>query len=137
MLKKILLSLLLASLLIGAALPVLAQSVIPDQCTIKKDTGIANCPGAGSPCPYATNELCGLCCMISTIFYVADWIFTFLMIIVILFVLWGAFDILQAAGDAERINKGRDRIMYAAVGLGIALMAKAIPAVVKYMVAGS
>lgn len=134
MLKKIIIGLLLGCLLVGMALPVFAQSPIPTKCTLRRDPGITGCPTSGD-CPY-TNELCGLCCLLSTIFYVADWIFTFLVVIVILFVLWGASEILQAAGDAERVNKGRDRIMYAAVGLGVALMAKAIPAIVRYIVGG-
>ena len=132
--KKVLVGLLLGSILMTSALGVAAQSPIPDQCLIREDTGISSCPGKGSPCVYETNKLCGLCCLLSTIFYAANWIFTIMIVLVILFVLWGAFEILQAAGDAERVNSGRDRITYAAIGLGIALMARAVPAIVRYVV---
>ena len=130
----------------------LAQQSVADECVMRRDAqledsqGADACPDAGTISEYDV-EYCAkaacvdpnigvsgsLCCLFSTIYFITDWIFTLLMVIVILFVFWGAFDILQAAGEAERINKGRDRIMYAAVGLGIALLAKMIPALVKYI----
>lgn len=134
MVKKVLTGLVLSGILLGLAWSVLAQSPIPDHCIMKRDPGIPECKYVlDKECFYATEQICGLCCLISTIYYAADWVFTFLVIIVILFVLWGASDILQAAGEPEKMNKGRNRIIYAALGLAIALLAKAVPAVVKFI----
>ena len=137
MLKKVFTALLLGCLVMGIVLPqvVLAQEEVPDSCTIRRNPKITGCPTSGD-CPY-TNELCGMCCLISTIYYTTDWLFTILITLVIIFVLWGGFEILMAAGAPEKISGGRNRIIYAAVGLAVALLARAVPAIVKYMIAPS
>lgn len=119
----------------GIVLPqvVLAQEEVPDSCTIRRDSEITGCPKSGD-CPY-TNELCGLCCLISTIYYVTDWLFTILIALVIIFVLWGGFELLTSAGAEDKYKAGRNRIIYAAIGLAIALLSRAVPAIVKYMIA--
>lgn len=138
MLKKVFTALLLGCLVMGIVLPqvVLAQEKVPDSCTIRRDPKITGCPTSGE-CEYAKKELCGMCCLISTIYYLTDWLFTILITLVIIFVLWGGFELLMAAGDPEKISGGRNRIIYAAVGLAVALLARAVPAIVKYMIAPS
>ncbi len=135
MLKKVFTALLLGCLVMGIVLPqvVLAQEEVPDSCTIRRDPEIKGCPKSGN-CPY-TNELCGLCCLISTIYYVTDWLFTILIALVIIFVLWGGFELLTSAGAEDKYSAGRNRIIYAAIGLAIALLSRAVPAIVKYMIA--
>jgi len=46
-------------------------------------------------------------------------------------VILGAFTLTTAAGSPEKINKGKDYILYAAIGLIVALLAKAVPALIK------
>lgn len=111
---------------------------VPDYCVLRRDparVGITNCGAVGSDCYYSTNELCGICCIASTVLYVTDIIFTAMVIMVVLFVLLGAFNILTAAGNADKVNKGRDYILYAAIGLAVALLAKAVPWLVRFLVA--
>lgn len=136
MLKKVFTALLLGCLVMGIVLPqvVLAQEEVPGSCTIRRDPKISGCPSSGK-CVYADNEICGLCCLISTIFYVTDWLFTVLIALVVVFVLWGGFELLTAAGKEEKYSAGRNRIIYAAIGLAVALFSRAVPAIVKYMIA--
>jgi len=52
-----------------------------------------------------------------------------------IFVLLGAFSILTAGGSSDKINKGRDYILWAAIGFAVALLAKAVPGIVKFLLA--
>jgi len=64
-----------------------------------------------------TTDAWGLCCLLNSIYTVIDWIFFGLIALVAFFTIFGAFDILTAAGDPEKLKKGRERIMWAMVGL--------------------
>lgn len=131
--KKVLIGLLIAGVAVGMALPALAQEEIPTSCTIRAETGIPGCGGAGSSCSFAADNQCSLCCAIGSLVYVTNWIFTILVLLTVLLVILGAFYILTSAGDAEKFKQGRNFIMYAAIGLAVALLAKAIPAIVRYV----
>ena len=75
-----------------------------------------------------------ICCIMNTVYNVTDWIFIILVGVAALMVLFGAFQLLTAAGTPEKVTSGRNYILYAAVGLAVALMAKAVPGVVKLIV---
>lgn len=66
-----------------------------------------------------------------TVYTVTDWIFVFVVVLVIIFVLWGAYNLLTAQGVPEKILLGRNQIIYAAIGMIVALLAKAIPFIVR------
>ncbi|MCP6718302.1 MAG: hypothetical protein KJI70_02050 [Patescibacteria group bacterium] len=76
----------------------------------------------------------GMCCLLNTVYTVVDWIFFGLIAVVSLFTILGAFDILTAAGDPEKVKKGRERIMYAMIGLAVALLSRAVPSIVVAIV---
>lgn len=121
-------------MLMAVSLPVLAQDTLPTACYVRADTGIAECPPADSQCSYLDDgDICGLCCLLGTINYAVNWVFTFMIALTIVFVLLGAFQILTAAGSDEKIQKGKNYIMFAAIGLALALMARAVPAIVRYV----
>ena len=137
--KKILGILAGVSLLALLLLPMvaLAQETIPTECVMRRDPQIVDCnfTADGDICSYEENQLCGMCCLMSTVYYITDWMFTILIVLVVIFVVWGGFQFLTAAGDTEKITAGRNRIMYAGIGLAIALLARAVPAIVRYLVA--
>jgi len=83
---------------------------------------------------YKTNNW-GLLCFLSSTYVITDWIFTILIAFVMILVVIGAFRILTSAGDPEKVRKGRNYILYAAIGLAVALLAKAIPALVQSLLA--
>jgi len=136
--KKTLVALLLSASLMVQFLPVIvaAQETLPSGCVMRKNPGIEDCgfTAPGDICDYEDDRPCALCCLLSTVYWVTDWIFTFLIVLVVIFVLWGAFDILTAAGAEAKVNSGRNKIMYAAIGLACAIAAKAVPGIVRYLV---
>jgi len=138
MLKKILSALVLASFLAVLAVPMVASAQVEieeiQECTLRHDfsgwTKI-DCPGPGT-CDFASTTYdCPMCCLLDTIYTVTDWIFAGVVALVVIFVLIGSFNLLTAAGSPEKVKSGRDYIIYAAVGMFVALLAKAIPAIVK------
>ena len=130
------------------ALPLVSSAVgAQDCCTLKHNlNGInghdyskgdvvgSNDPGAqcDSVITRPTSDW-GLVCMLDTIVTATDWIFYFLVSITVLMIIMGGVTIMTSAGSVERANKGKNYIIYAIAGLAIALIAKAIPALVKAM----
>ena len=142
--KKVLTSLILVSLLAISAAPLVAsaQETIPSeikQCTMRHAlTGTDwqargfSCVASGSICTFGdTTKTCGVCCIMDTVYTVTDWIFVFVITLVIIFILLGAFNLLTAAGTPEKIKSGRDYIIFACIGMLVALLAKSIPWIVR------
>jgi len=53
------------------------------------------------------------------------------MAIVAIIVIWGGLTIVTAGGDPSKVSTGRSYIIYAMVGFALALLSKAIPALVR------
>jgi len=138
--KKVFLSFILISLLAVIALPtmVLAQPV--EGCTIRHievaDLDPGCVPGGVVPVDISETDTSawGMCCMLDAVYTVIDWVFFGLIAVVGLFTIWGAFDILTAGGNTEKVTAGRQRIMYAMIGLVVALLSKAVPSLVKALI---
>ena len=73
----------------------------------------------------------GLVCILNTLNSIIDWIFTALVILVVFFTILGAWTIVTAGGKAENVNTGKNFILYAAIGLAVAFLARALPGIVK------
>ena len=132
--KKVLPVLVLGSLLAALLLPMasLAQEEIPKGCVMKYT--ITDCPAVGIICNVPPDGTCaGICCLLNTIYSVTNWFFYILIILSTILIIWGAFGILFAAGNPEGMKKGRSAIIYALVGIALALFAKIIPSVVRYI----
>ena len=61
---------------------------------------------------------------------VAGWMFTFLVVLTVIFVLIAAFKYLTAAGDPEKVKSAGNTLVYAAVAIVIALFAKGLPLII-------
>lgn len=127
------------ALLVGLIVPlvIMAQDA-PNSCIIKADPGITNCPAdcdaVGDDCSYDdvnAGVTGAMCCLFSTINYVVNWIFMALMIIVIILILVGAFTLVTSGGDAEKVGKGRNYVVFALVGVAVALLARAMPYLIR------
>jgi hypothetical protein len=122
---------------------VLAQITPPTEitkCTMRHTlsgfTGF-NCPPKGSDCPYdSTTYTCGPCCTLDTIYTVTDWFFYIVLAFAIIFVIFGAFNIMTAGGSPEKVKVGRDFILYAIIGLLVGLIAKSIPYIARAVIGG-
>ncbi len=136
MLKKILSVLVLTSFLAVLAIPVMVSAANgpATECTLGHDvTDIDAVCVENATVNETATSLWGMCCLLDAIYTVTDWIFTVLIAVVGLMVLFGAFTLLTAAGAPEKVSSGRNYIIYAMVGMIVALFAKAIPSIVKAM----
>ena len=58
------------------------------------------------------------------------YMFYFLIVLAVIFVLIAAFRYLTASGDPEKVKGAGNMLIYTAVAIGVALLARAIPLVV-------
>ena len=84
-----------------------------------------------SPCYFEENPDCGVCCMLNIIYRITDWLFFILIAMSVLFVLIAGFLFLTSGGNPDRTLAARNYIIYAIVGIAVALMARAVPGIVK------
>jgi len=101
-------------------------------CTITQSGALLS--GCTTECNFNTNATCGVCCFLNTLYNVTDWIFVILVGVASIFVIIGAMNLLMSAGDTTKVSSGRNYIMYAAIGLIVGFLAKAILAIVKLAV---
>ena len=69
--------------------------------------------------------------VIDLICTVASWFFAILVVVAIIFILAAAFNYLTARGDAEKVGAANQSLIYAAVAVAVAVLARAIPLVVS------
>ncbi|MFA4999313.1 MAG: hypothetical protein WC519_01120 [Parcubacteria group bacterium] len=62
---------------------------------------------------------------------IVNWVFAFFFAAAIFFILWAAFDFLTAAGKEEKLASAKNRLIYAAIGIALALVARSIPLLVQ------
>jgi len=79
------------------------------------------------------NESWGMFCLFNTIYSVTNWLFYFLIVIAVLFVIIGGAAYMLSAGNSERAERGKSIIIFAIVGLALALIAKLIPSIVRLL----
>lgn len=68
--------------------------------------------------------------LIQTIQTLTDWIFVIFLLFSVVFVLLAAFQFVTGGGDPNAVGQARQKLIWAAVGILVALMARAIPFVV-------
>jgi hypothetical protein len=135
--KKILPALILLSLFGVLLFPVMTSAQIPGEvtkCKLKYDL-----KSVDSACTKgATVEMdkYGMCCLLNTLYNVTDWMFIVLIGIAVIFIIMGGFTFVTAGGSTEKTQSGRNYLLYAAVGILIGFLAKAIPAIVKTLMGG-
>jgi hypothetical protein len=108
---------------------------LPDKCTITTDVGIAECKqgecSATNSC--GPNGKWGVCCMLNTTYVVTNWVFYIMTLVAVLMIVFGGFTYITAAGDPAKAGKGKTILTYAIIGLAIALIAKLIPSLVRFI----
>jgi len=110
--KKIIASLLL-SLLMAPALIFAADSITPTaNSSLAGDIG-KNVKMSDQPLDQTLNT-------------VANYAIGILIIVAVFYVIWAGYTFVTSSGDTEKINTARQRIMFAAIGIVVALLAKGI-----------
>lgn len=67
---------------------------------------------------------------------IANWIFAFFFVIAIVFIIMAAFTYLGSAGDPEKVKTASNQLIYAAVGIAVALIAKSLVWIVRNLLTG-
>lgn len=62
----------------------------------------------------------------TTLNTVANYVVGVLVVVAIFYILWAAYDFVTSSGSEEKVNGARRKIMYAAIGIIVALLAKGI-----------
>jgi len=86
--------------------------------------------GAVNPSPVPQGHITSLQGILNTVCIVFDWAFYFLIALAVLFIIVAAFKYLTAAGDPEKVKGAGSTLLYAAIAVGVALLARAVPLVV-------
>jgi len=80
------------------------------------------------PNPTGVQSLTGLQTFICTV--VVSWLFTFLIILAVVFIIVAAFKYLTAGGDPEKVKGASHTLIYAVVAVVVAIVARALPSLV-------
>jgi hypothetical protein len=62
---------------------------------------------------------------------VVNWVFAFFLVMAVLFIIIAAFQFLTAGGDSSKVGAARDKLLYAAVGIMVAMLSRAIIPMIK------
>ena len=131
--KKILPVLILFALVLPVV--VFAQGTLPEGCTIAGDlSDIDPACFEGAFVSETVTDAWGACCAVNTIVRIADFIFIVLVFLAVIFFLLGAFTLITGAGAPEKVASGRSYILYAVFGLAAALLARAVPAIARFLI---
>ncbi len=86
-------------------------------------------------CKYNTQDShCGVCCILNAIYTLTDWIFIFLVAVSALMIIYGAFLFVTAGQDPGNVDKAKQLIMYACIGLVVAFFSKALPTLIGVII---
>ena len=69
--------------------------------------------------------------LIQTLTNVTNWVLGVLALVGGIFILVAAFQYLTAAGDAEKLGKAKNTLIYAIVAIAIGLLARGIPFIIQ------
>jgi len=127
-----------------AAAPAMAQTLDPEMmaegCEIRASFNVgeenfkAGDVISGDPEDENYHEGWSVICMLATVYYVTNWVFYIILIAVMIMILYAAFLFLTSSGSPEKAGKATKVITYAIIGMVIGLLARAIPAAVRYFV---
>lgn len=113
------------------------QQGLPESCWITNSNLAKNgsCPGSGQECRFDNSTYnCSMCCLLNSISIITNWLFYILTLIAVVFFIWGGFIYLTSGGNPEKTKSGQNILVFGIIGLAIALIAKLVPAVVRFIV---
>jgi hypothetical protein len=135
--KKFLSLLVFLSLFVAVAVPMVALADDASAlagCQITNTIGLSQCPPNGSCLYNSTVYSCGMCCLLNAVYTVTFWVFIGLMAISALMIILGAFTFVTSGGNPDKTTQARNYIIFAAIGIAVALFSRAVPSLVKLMV---
>lgn len=91
---------------------------------------------AQAPPPLPTSPANSVVGVMDILCRFVGWFFAFLIVIAVIFVLVAAWKYLTAAGDPEKVSSANRSLIYAAIAVLVALIARGIPAIVSSFAGG-
>lgn len=76
----------------------------------------------------------GTCCIVDTIYNVTDWVFYVFLIGIALVVIMAGYFFLTSGGDPNKLRSAQSLLLYAGVGLTLAVLSRIVPAIIKQIV---
>ena len=64
--------------------------------------------------------------VLETIDAITDWIFAILMVIAVIYLIMGAYQFVTGGGEPEKVNEARKKLLYAIIGIVLALAANGV-----------
>lgn len=89
---------------------------------------------AGAVYPYAPTRDVTASKLVGILFDIANWVFTILVVVTVIFGLMAAYQYNTALGDAEKLMTAKMNTLYAMIALGVGLLAFSIPRIVSDIV---
>ena len=86
---------------------------------------VANIPGVDRVGPSTVGGI------VDIIRQIVRWVYIIFFIIAVLMIIMAAFTYLTAGGDAEKVNTAKNRLIYAAVAIAVALLAVGFEVIVR------
>ena len=117
--------------IIGNELGGTAGSYTEPWCDLDDD-GVMATDGSEDPDYHSVSW--GMLCFLGTLNLIIKWLFIIIMLVVTIMIMYGGFMYVTAAGDPERAGRGKKVLMYAVVGLAVALLARVIPALLRFII---
>lgn len=71
---------------------------------------------------------------ISVILGLADWLFVILLLAAVIFIVLAGFQFITGGGDPTAVAQARTKLIWAAVGIAVALLAKGAPAAISNLI---
>jgi len=68
---------------------------------------------------------------------IVNWTYTIALVVAPLMIIVGAFYLITAAGDPERVNTGKKIITWTIVGIVVVLLAGSVKAIIESLLGGS
>jgi hypothetical protein len=65
---------------------------------------------------------------------IIDWMFTILLVLSVVFILWAAFKYLTAGGDEEKVGAAHKMLLWAVVAIAVALLSQGVIFIVQELV---
>ena len=103
------------------------------KCNITVGDAATNGIRGGERCVLPKASEIGIVGMLSIIYTVTNWIFYILTLVAVAMIVYGGFTYIAAAGDPAKATKGKTVLTLSIIGLTIALLAKFIPTLVKFI----
>ena len=66
-----------------------------------------------------------------------DWLFVVVLIGAVIFIVWAGWQFISAGGEPQAVSQARSKLLYAAIGIGVAVLARGIIAAIRNIIGGA